>query len=43
MTLWLKDQLEDAWRREAQLKKMIKAVGETKFDSLTIQIQAMER
>lgn len=43
MTLWLKEQLEDAWKREVQLKKLIKAVGETKSDSISIQMQAIER
>ena len=43
VTVWLKEQLEEAWKRESHLKKAIKTVSEVKCDKLLIQIEAMER
>ena len=41
--LWLKEQLEEAWKREFELKKLVKTVTETKSDTMEIQIAALER
>ena len=43
VTIWLKEQLEDAWKRELNLKKLLKTIGEVKADSIEIQTAAMER
>ena len=36
VTIWLKEQLEDAWKRELNLKKLLKTIGEVKADSIEI-------
>ena len=43
VVLWLRDQVEEAWRKEAELKKMIRTVAESKQQAMETEIERLSK
>ena len=41
--VWLRDQLDEAWRKEAQLKKMIRSIADSKQAAMEIEIERLSK
>ena len=43
VTIWLKEQLEEAWRQEIHLKKLIQTITDSKAAAIEAQADAVEK